>query len=488
MKLIGHFADFLRETVNLNQTRIDNLEASVEAIKTFIKDSDWEPRVWKHVEHGSWAHKTIIRPVEGKEFDADLLVIVEPVEGWAAAQYIASLGEIFKSSGVYKDKVELWDYCVTIIYAGDRKIDVACCVRGRKVDGQLEVCNQSNDTFERTEPVAYTDWFNAQNGFSGSNSFRKVTRLIKYLRDIREDFECPSVLLTTLIGERIAWSDKGSDAFKDVPTTLKTIIDRLDDWMQARETKPKVANPELTSEDLASSLTQEDYASLRNTIHEIRGRIDAAYAQSGRYDSISAWREVFGEKFAKSVTVLSKVLIAEEQEFDEDEDLLLAGIVKSDAAHDSRIVDLVGRVGRWLWKPSFDRPTHMTKPIWPSADIVSDQVQVHATWRATRNAPVGREIEDFEELSPTGGLWFDVTVNEGMPLPDGFYVRYRITNTGSVAIALRKGRGGFETPQEGTKRWEELEYPGVHLAEAFVIRRADGRLVGQSAPFHVLIR
>lgn len=487
MKLIGHFADFLRDTVNLNQTRIDNLESSVEAIKTFIKDSDWKPRVWKHVEQGSWAHKTIIRPVEDGEFDADLLVIVEPVESWSAAEYVTSLGEIFADSGVYKDKIKVWDYCVTITYAGDRKIDVAPCVRGRKVDGQLEVCNQTSDTFERTEPVAYTDWFNERNGYSGSNSFRKVTRLIKYLRDIQENFECPSVLLTTLIGERIAWSDKGSDAFKDVPTTLKTIIGRLDDWMQAHPAKPVVTNPELSSEDFAQALSQEGYESLRDTIHEIRAKVDTAYNQTGRYDSIKAWREVFGDKFAKGVSILSKALMAEEQEFDEDEGLLLAGVVKDDAAHDSRIVDLVGRIGRWIWKPSFDRPTHMTKPMWPRADIVSDQVQVHATWQATRNAPVGRQVDDFDQLLPTGGLWFDITVNEGMPLPDGFYVRYRITNTGAVAIALRKGRGGFEAPQEGTRRWEELEYRGVHLAEAFIIRRTDGRLVGQSAPFHVVI-
>ena len=487
MKLISHFADFLRDTVNLNQTRIDNLEASVESIKKFIKESDWQPRIWKYFEQGSWAHKTIIRPVEGSEFDADLLVIVEPVENWTAAEYVVSLGDVFAASGLYKEKIEVWDYCVTITYAGDRKIDVAPCVRGRLVDGLLEVCNQTTGSFERTEPVAYTDWLNDRDGYSGSNSFRKITRMIKYLRDIRDNFECPSVLLTTLIGERIDWSDKGSDAFKDVPTTLKTTIGRLDDWMQERAAKPVVANPKLTSEDFALALSQEDYENLRDTIHEIRGKIDTAYNQAGRYDSIKAWREVFGDKFAKGVTILSKALMDVEREFNEDEDLLLAGVVKDDAAHDSRIVDLVGRVGRWLWKPSFDRPNHMTKPMWPRADFVSDQVQVHATWQTTRNASFGREVADFETLSPTGGLWFDITVNEGMALPDGFYVRYRITNTGAVAIALRQGRGDFEVPQEGTQRWEKLEYRGVHLAEAFIVRRADGRLVGQSAPFHVMI-
>ena len=156
MKLIGHFADFLRETVNLNQTRLDNLESSVDAIETFVKESVWAPRVWKFIAHGSWAHGTIIKPVEGKEFDADLLVIVDPVEGWSAADYVSTLGAIFAASGVYKDKVEVFDYCVTINYAGHRKIDIAPCVRGRVNKDELEVCNAGDNMFERSEPDLYS--------------------------------------------------------------------------------------------------------------------------------------------------------------------------------------------------------------------------------------------------------------------------------------------------------------------------------------------
>jgi hypothetical protein len=486
MKLIGHFADFLRDTVNLNQTRIDDLEASVEAIKTFVKDSDWEPRVWKFVEQGSWAHGTIIRPVDGNEFDADLLVIVEPVEGWSAADYVTSLGEAFAASGVYKDKVQVHDYCITITYAKDRRIDVAPCLRGREVEARLEVCNRSEDEFERTEPVAYTQWFNTRNGYSGSNSFRKVTRLIKHLRDIRGDFACPSVLLTTLIGERISWSDQGSDAFKDVPTTLKTIVGRLDDWLQLREAKPVVLNPELPGEDFAADFSDAEWADLRVAVHELREKVDAAYAESGRYDSILAWREVFGDRFAKGVTVLSKA--AFEAIDEEDDETELVDVLREDASHDNRVVDLLARLGRWVWKPSLDRPRHMRPPTWPRADVVTDRVQVHATWRPHRHSAEGRVVRDFETLSATGGLWFDVTVNDGSPLPAGHFVRYRITNTGAVAMSLKAGRGGFESPQEGSRRWESLEYSGVHLTEAFIVRSSDGRLVGQSAPFHVVIR
>lgn len=488
MKLVGHFADFLREPVNLNQTRIDTLESSVEAIKDFVRASDWKPRVWSFIEQGSWAHDTIIRPVDGGEFDADLLVIVDPVEGWSANDYVTTLGAVFKGSGVYKGKVSVWEYCVTITYAGQRKIDVAPCVRGRLVKDRLEVCNGKEDGFERSEPILYTEWIKEKNGFSGTNSFRKVTRLLKYLRDIKDDFKCSSVLLTTLIADRINWYDAGDASFKDVPTTLKTIIGRLDAWLSDRPDKPKVENPHLKSEDFAADLTQQDYSSLRSAISDLRQKVDHAFDMKGKYASVEAWRDVFGSQFAKGVSVLTKSEAFESADYDEDEGVLLAGILKEDAAHDNRIVDLVGKVGRWLWSPSLDRPKHMRQPIWPRADIVSDRVTVLASWSPSRHSPDKRTLTDFEELPPNGGVWFDVVVNAGARLPAGHSVRYRITNTGAVALALKKGRGGFETPQEGNRRWEPLEYRGVHLAEAFIIRDSDSKLVGQSLPFHVVIR
>lgn len=120
MKLVSLFDDFLKDTVNLNQTRIDLLENSISALKTFIRGSDWKPRIRGFEEQGSWAHRTIIRPVDGDEFDADLLVMVDPVEGWAAADYVEELGRVFAASGTYAEKTKVWDYCVTVTYACDR--------------------------------------------------------------------------------------------------------------------------------------------------------------------------------------------------------------------------------------------------------------------------------------------------------------------------------------------------------------------------------
>jgi hypothetical protein len=274
MKQIDLFNEFLKETVNLNDTRVEALETSIEAIKTAVRESDWEPHVSGWMAHGSWAHKTIIRPVDAGEFDADLIVFVEHVQGWAAATYIEELYTALRENATYKDKLSRSSHCITVSYASDKKIDVAPCVTNR--NNYLEVCNRTTDQFERTEPRQYTEWLVDKNGYSGGNSFRKVTRLIKYLRDIKESFTCSSVLLTTLLGVCITSTDTDSADFSDTPTALKTVFGRLDDLLQKHTAKPRVNNPFLDTEDFASNLTQDQYTNLREKIHKYRGWVDVA--------------------------------------------------------------------------------------------------------------------------------------------------------------------------------------------------------------------
>ncbi len=110
MKLVDQFKTFLSSEVNLNDTRVSQLGASVEAVQKAIKASNWEPDILDFDAHGSWAHGTIIKPRTGGEFDADLLVIVEPVEGWEAKDYINKLGTFFDGHSTYKDKLHRYSH------------------------------------------------------------------------------------------------------------------------------------------------------------------------------------------------------------------------------------------------------------------------------------------------------------------------------------------------------------------------------------------
>ncbi|WP_342238722.1 SMODS domain-containing nucleotidyltransferase [Inquilinus sp. OTU3971] len=304
MKLTDHFNTFMSDIVNLNATRVTLLEDSVETLKGVVRASDWTPKVKFFISQGSWAHKTIIKPVEDRAFDADLLVFVEPVNGWTAKDYLSTLRAVFSNHPTYKDKVRRYSHCVTIEYVGDRKIDIAPCIVDRGGVTRLEVCNFNTDAFELSEPKRYTEWLIERNGWTGNNGLRKVTRLLKYLRDIKGTFSCPSILFTTLLGNRITWADSlNSNDFADLPTALKTIVGRLDDWLQSNPYRPIVANPVLSSEVLSDLWNDDRYTNFREKIHTYRTWIDDAYAESDRDESIGKWRRVFGDDFARSVVI-----------------------------------------------------------------------------------------------------------------------------------------------------------------------------------------
>lgn len=480
MKLISHFQEFLADVVNLNQTRISTLESSVDALKKFVRESEWEPWIAGFEEQGSWAHDTIIRPVDGREFDADLLVLIKPVQGWTASDYVDSLFEVFSQSGTYADKVKKWDYCITVTYSGERKVDIAPCIVDRLGANTFEVCNRAENSFERSEPIAYTKWLIAQNSISGANSFRKTTRLIKYLRDIKTTFTCNSVLLTTLLGNNILGSDKGSAQFADVPTTLQTLIGRLDDFLRSNPNIPRVENPHLATEDFAHSWTTEQYSNFRDVIKRYRGWVDAAMAAEDRDSSVLAWRRLFGEDFAPGVDAKAKSLVETAHQS-------VKSLVLASGAHLNELVEQVKTFGIEILPLGFNKPPYISPPRWPRVSTPPFSVVVTARHQSSRDAAVSTPIISGQPVPAAGGFWLDVRQPNGTAIPSGYFVEWRITNTGVVALQRGEGRGAFYVSNRQDQRWEGLRYRGVHIAEAFVVRLSDGMLAAQSEPFYVVV-
>lgn len=483
MKLVEHFQSFLVDTVNLNATRLGGLEDSVEALKSVISSSDWGPRVTSFVEQGSWAHRTIIKPVEGKPFDADVLVMVDPVSGWDARTYLTTLRAVFAGHGTYKDKVRRFSHCVTIEYAGDRKIDVAPCVVWRLGGGGQEVCNYNENAFEASAPEAYTTWLVERNTWVGGDALKKVTRLLKYLRDIKGTFTCASFLLTTILGQRIVTTDAGNETeFPDLPTSLRTIIARLDDWLQRHPMRPMITNPVLASEILSDLWSDEQYENFRSKVHQYREWVDDAYFEAGRDESIGKWRRVFGDDFAKDAVIEEATRVtdaARQLVFDTD-----GGI----AAASQDLVARFCRLGRVALPPGFDSPPHKQQPPWTRARNGNLSVRVVASQHRDRHGGSERDVRSGEGPLPKGrSLRFVVRTSDGFQFGREHDVRWRITNTDREASDAGCLRGGFERSDDGHCRWESLLYRGVHTVEAFVLRRSDAILVAQSDPFYVVV-
>ncbi|HNB77161.1 MAG TPA: hypothetical protein PLX20_00055 [Rhodocyclaceae bacterium] len=476
MKLHEHFKTFLTDHVNLNATRIDQLEGSVEAVKTAVKESSWGAEIVDFAPQGSWAHGTIIKPLPGNEFDADLLVFVKPKEGWTAKDYVNKLVTAL-DQGTYKGKVRRYSHCATIEYSGERRIDLAPCVVDRLYKGQFEVCNRGTDEFEASAPEAYTQWVIDKNSIAGGNDLKKVTRLLKFLRDIKGNFTCPSFLFTTLLGYQVYDSDKGTAGFADLTTVLKTLVGRLDDWLRVRPTVPAVPNPKLPSEDQGQVWDQTQYSNFRDKINLYRGWIDEAYDEPDRDESIGKWQRVFGDNFAageaKEAARISEAVTRS------DGALVVAG-------HFYDLVDRVKALGARAVPARLRKLPYVERPKWrPAASQVT--VKVTAELCAGENGNRVRQISSLEPLQPGYWVRFTAVNNVGAPFPSDCIVKWRVTNTDKAAYDARELRGGFYNSDSGASRTEHLAYRGVHFVEAFLVRKSDSRLAGQSQPFYVVI-
>jgi hypothetical protein len=104
MKLVQEFRDLLQDKVNLDDTRLTQLDDRVTAVFNVLKtDNGIGSYIKDKIPQGSWAHKTIIKPTPGQEFDADFLVRMEEVTDWhdEPVEYLKYLLAVLESDGTY---------------------------------------------------------------------------------------------------------------------------------------------------------------------------------------------------------------------------------------------------------------------------------------------------------------------------------------------------------------------------------------------------
>lgn len=124
MKLLSCWQHFLGE-VNLNQPRIDQLDGRVGSITSFLQGVNaYGADAQAVIAQGSYAQKTIIKPVGTHEFDADVLLHLDEQDGWEPKDYVADLYTKFRGSATYKDLVTRRSRCVVVNYANEFHIDV----------------------------------------------------------------------------------------------------------------------------------------------------------------------------------------------------------------------------------------------------------------------------------------------------------------------------------------------------------------------------
>lgn len=234
MKFAHSFAAFLKNTVNLNQTRVDQANAAFDTLTSFVKNAAETKDIFKKSSRqGSLRQGTIKPRTDETEFDVDMLVDVKDVAGWKAADYLDAFHNAFKNSDRYEESADRRGKlrCVTIDYAtNDFHVDVAPSIER---SGQCDIMNRKTNAFELTDGDGYAAWFSGRNDITGGHELVRVVRLCKDLRD-EHGWPIKSILLTTLLGLRVYNSDKPT-TFADTPTALVNLLYRTDNWTGAAD-------------------------------------------------------------------------------------------------------------------------------------------------------------------------------------------------------------------------------------------------------------
>lgn len=293
MKHVKFFEDFLNVEVNLNENRLQRLNQSSSAVTTYISQN--LEAFQKTERQGSYGLKTIIKPVGNREYDADMLLFMESDDEKEPKDYINDVYDCLKQNGNYADKVHRRTRCVYIDYAGDFHLDLVPCIMNGE---QHFICNNKENCFEPTDGTGYRDWFNEKTRITNGN-LKRVARLLKFLRDHKGNFSVKSILLTTLIGNSVYESDEGSEHFKDIPTSLKTVANRINRFLQDNPSMPEICNPVLPTESFTRHWDQDKYRHFRDMFNLYTSKINEAFDAKDHNTSVNKWRELFNDNFGE---------------------------------------------------------------------------------------------------------------------------------------------------------------------------------------------
>lgn len=301
MRHVDYFDSFLSNTVNLSKFRLETLERQAEAVyKALRADPELGPRIVAMIRQGSWAHETIVNPVNGKEVDADFLLQMIEESDWAydPQQYSNAVWKVLHNHPTYASMPHGRKCrCVFVKYANSTHVDVVPYIILR--DGRKVIVNRDDNGFENTDPEAFTTWMKEKDSITNRN-LRKVIRLMKYLRDHKGSFGgVRSILLTALLGAQVEEYRKVSEPgyYADVPTTLLHVVADLNTYLQANVIKPSVPDPSGSGVTFDHRWTQETYSNFRTRLAAIAADIDDAFHETDPGLSVEKWQGLFGDKF-----------------------------------------------------------------------------------------------------------------------------------------------------------------------------------------------
>jgi Adenylyl/Guanylyl and SMODS C-terminal sensor domain/Second Messenger Oligonucleotide or Dinucleotide Synthetase domain len=416
------FQQFL-DNIALGQRQIERMTSAANTVAAFVTESYGLPPGGVFLQ-GSYPNGTAIEPVEGGEYDVDLVAVCAS-GGVGPTDALNDLEQRFAADGRFRDRIKRKNPCVRLEYAPDDvgkfHVDVVP-VRASNM-APLEAPRR-NEGWKGTAPAEYTAWC--------TNQGQLFMRTVQTLKRWRSEQQSVRTAIKSIVLQVLVWgamSQIGDDAAR-VAGTFRALHNQL----AGLQSPPAVWNPVLQSENLAATWSDESFKSFVAELAEAVALVDQAMNAEDVVEALDAWRELLGDDFP---TLTSNAL----------------GIQLGDYAHAQTPADIG-------WTEQLDG-------------------RFKVTIQATRQrGKAGRNVRD---LPNNGDLVFagsKLRFKAHTTEPVHSEVWWQVANTGGHARAkggLRggifkaKAIGGDESPSE-TDNWESTAYTGRHLIRALLVR------------------
>lgn len=432
-----NFSQFLKN-ISLGDPQVPRMNSAANAVTGFLRQSYNLPEDAVFMQ-GSYANHTAIEPVDGGEYDVDIVAICAS-DDQSPETALGDLEKRLNEDGRYAGKVKLKTPCVRIEYAsddvGDFHVDVVPARLNTAGSAPIEVPRRK-DGWHESAPAEYTEWCRSQ-----GELYVRTVKMLKRWRSEHQSVRTAikSILLQVLIAECMPHEE--NDATR-IATTISNLEARLRDLTDP----PVVTNPVLSSENLASRWTKESFKEFKTQLAEAKEIVDRASTSNDEVEVAEAWVELFGEDFpTKSPSAF--------------------GIELSDYSHAQEPAD----------------------KGWTEVRDSNFSATVSATLQRGRNSSKRYPYPSGGKLIFQGGkLHFTAKV----VAPIHVEVWWQVANTGNharISGGLRgeifKGKGlNKKLLDRQNENWESTSYTGSHLIRALLVR--DNNVVATSDWFTV---
>lgn len=343
MLLKKSFSKFLKDRVNLNQSRIDRIVSSHHSVRDKLAEDGWvSDHLVRTRLQGSYALETAIRsPHESGTYDVDVVLGLKLMRsGGLPSGYsvLKKTRDALEAVPLYSGKTEILRCCVRVDYAHDG-LDFHLDVVPTHVPDEMSDPLQIPREWDKTNPIGYINWFNDQNRKT-SGYLRKVVRLLKYWRDLQQLESPNSMVLTTLAGQFIPGNARSVD------DALVHVLGRILEWTEnnADQSAPPVLNPLLLEENLARNWNYSQFLKFRDHLKPAYRDAKKALDSKEEEEAINLWNgsHLFNGKFPTELSNPGKKYRD----------------ISNDFSEAAVSVGSIGRIGEVGVIPSYNRGYH----------------------------------------------------------------------------------------------------------------------------------